>query len=266
MASSSSILTYKQFKEDKQQVEGFDPNDDYEQQISLVRNPRCKRGNVSHAAFPEMYPKAKVKEPEQLLLITRSKVDVSGRRHSVSVPLIPPPNGEKFEGGYHVEKNPITGGYRLEEPGKAKPENSWNKIFGSKQIQSKKRILKTISESNDSVSPAPSYSGSGRNLRSTELSRTNPKSGELSGTDLGTGDLPGKRFSRQKASRRHSSQVSNLTKDMEKISVDEETEWVKELGGEASDGGVEGNRRKMKAKKRTNKQGFIHFLDLAVAK
>ncbi len=34
----------------------------------------------------------------------------------MAVPLVPPPEGEKFEGGYHVEKNPITGGARLVPP------------------------------------------------------------------------------------------------------------------------------------------------------
>jgi hypothetical protein len=39
-----------------------------------------------------------------------------GRRHSVAVPLIPPPDGETFEGGYRIERNPITGGARLIPP------------------------------------------------------------------------------------------------------------------------------------------------------
>ena len=60
---------------------------------------------------------AKLKaEPDNLLLLTRTRTDSRGRRHSVAVPLIPPPDGEKFEGGYHVERNPITGGARLVAP------------------------------------------------------------------------------------------------------------------------------------------------------
>ena len=39
-----------------------------------------------------------------------------GRRHSVAVPLIPPPDGETFDGGYRIERNPITGGARLIPP------------------------------------------------------------------------------------------------------------------------------------------------------
>ena len=34
------------------------------------------------------------------------------------MPLIPPPDGEKFEGGYHIERNPITGGVKLVPPSK----------------------------------------------------------------------------------------------------------------------------------------------------
>merc|ERR1712079_58365 len=30
--------------------------------------------------------------------------------------LIPPQLGEIFAGGYHIERNPITGGHRLEQP------------------------------------------------------------------------------------------------------------------------------------------------------
>ena len=55
-------------------------------------------------------------EPENLLILTRTRTDRHGRRHSVAVPLIPPPDGEKFEGGYHVERNPITGGATLVPP------------------------------------------------------------------------------------------------------------------------------------------------------
>ena len=69
-------------------------------------------------AFPELHSKtkAKSKEPENLLILTRTRTDRHGRRHSVAVPLIPPPDGERFEGGYHVERNPITGGATLVPP------------------------------------------------------------------------------------------------------------------------------------------------------
>ena len=80
-------------------------------------------------AFPELHSrgkgKAKNKEPENLLILTRTRTDRHGRRHSVAVPLIPPPDGEKFEGGYHVERNPITGGATLVPPGSGK-NHRWN--------------------------------------------------------------------------------------------------------------------------------------------
>ena len=87
---------------------------------------------MANFAFPELHPKverewgkmyslitlqAKLKaESENLILLTQTKTDSHGRRHSVAIPLIPPPDGEKFEGGYHIERNPITGGARLVVP------------------------------------------------------------------------------------------------------------------------------------------------------
>ena len=68
-------------------------------------------------------------EPENLLLLTRTKIDSSGRRHCIRVPLIPPPDGEKFEGGYHIEKNPINGGSKLVGPVKSK--NPCHHTYGS---------------------------------------------------------------------------------------------------------------------------------------
>ena len=68
-------------------------------------------------AFPELHSsRSAKKEPENILILTRTKTDRHGRRHSVAVPLIPPPDGEKFEGGYHVERNPLTGGAKLVPP------------------------------------------------------------------------------------------------------------------------------------------------------
>ena len=55
-------------------------------------------------------------EPEHLLLVTRTRTDARGRRHSVAVPVLPPPDGEKFAGGYQIQRNPITGGARLLPP------------------------------------------------------------------------------------------------------------------------------------------------------
>lgn len=92
--------------------------EEYEQHITIVPNPRAKRrGSMMDYAFPELHPRGKGnKEPENLIILTRTRTDRHGRRHSVAVPLIPPPNGEKFEGGYHIERNPITGGAKLIPP------------------------------------------------------------------------------------------------------------------------------------------------------
>ena len=34
----------------------------------------------------------------------------------MAVPVLPPPDGEKFAGGYQIQRNPITGGARLLPP------------------------------------------------------------------------------------------------------------------------------------------------------
>ena len=94
----------------------------YDQHIAIVPNPRAKRrGSMADYAFPELHPRSKggsktPKEPENLLILTRTRTDRHGRRHSVAVPLVPPPDGERFEGGYYVERNPITGGAKLITP------------------------------------------------------------------------------------------------------------------------------------------------------
>merc|ERR1719209_2740010 len=89
---------------------------EFEQVISIMPNPRARRGSIASAAFPELHHQNRAKEPDTLLLLTRTHTDPRGRRHSVAVPLIPPPYGEKFEGGYHIERNPITGAARLVHP------------------------------------------------------------------------------------------------------------------------------------------------------
>ena len=61
-------------------------------------------------------------EPENLLLITRTRTELNGRRLTAALPVIPPPNGERFEGGYHIERNPINGALTIVEPGKSSKE------------------------------------------------------------------------------------------------------------------------------------------------
>ena len=57
-----------------------------------------------------------VNDNNTVLSLARTRTDQHGRRHSVAVPVIPPPDGVKFEGGYHIERNPITGAARLIPP------------------------------------------------------------------------------------------------------------------------------------------------------
>ena len=75
MGSSTTILTFSQLKEGKQEFRGFKiyyfihfisfhyfvcrvaPSDEYEQNISLVKNPRCRKRSSSHPAFPKVNSK-----------------------------------------------------------------------------------------------------------------------------------------------------------------------------------------------------------------
>ena len=94
------------------------------------------------------------------------------------MPVIPPPTGEIFDGGYHLERNPINGATTLVEPSKGSIHNTHNikniqnenaakpkatisdkKNFFPKSTGSvkKKKPMSTIGE-NDSSS-ASRYSG-----------------------------------------------------------------------------------------------------------
>ena len=94
------------------------------------------------------------------------------------MPVIPPPTGEIFDGGYHLERNPINGATTLVEPSKGSIHNIHN--IKSKQIENsakpkvkisdkknffpkstgsvkKKKPMSTIGESD--ISSASGYSG-----------------------------------------------------------------------------------------------------------
>merc|ERR1719195_2083470 len=133
--AGSGMMTYSQFKKsrlslkNKLQEEKEARKDEnfvqiveaqgcaYEQHISIIKNPSPGSGSLTHFAFPELHPNARLKaEHEYLLLVSRTRTDDQGRRHSVAVPVIPPPPGVKFEGGYHIEKNPINGAAVLVPP------------------------------------------------------------------------------------------------------------------------------------------------------
>merc|ERR1719400_1943310 len=112
MTGNGPLMTFTEF-EKTQETKGR-PDEKVEQHLSLVHN-KVRRGSFTSHAFPELHHKSKG-EPETVLLLTRTRTDARGRRHSVAVPLLPPPDGEKFAGGYQIQRNPITGGARLLPP------------------------------------------------------------------------------------------------------------------------------------------------------
>lgn len=134
---------------------------DIEQHITIVPNPRAKRrGSMADYAFPELHSNRgknrPAKEPENLLILTRTKTDRNGRRHSVAVPLIPPPDGEKFEGGYHVERNPITGGARLVPPPAPGVSGGRRHSYNNTKLVKDMERLKVSNNNNHSGSASPS--------------------------------------------------------------------------------------------------------------
>jgi len=64
-----------------------------EQSVTIIPNLRAvkkRRKSMADYAFPELHPEAQLQEPSKNLLIyTRTGVDSTGRRHSVSIPLLP---------------------------------------------------------------------------------------------------------------------------------------------------------------------------------
>ncbi|XP_023329797.1 uncharacterized protein LOC111702367 [Eurytemora carolleeae] len=218
-------------------------------------NPAARRGSMANFAFPELHSKAKLKnEPENLLVLTTTRIfdqalsyifiqrtDTRGRRHSVAVPLIPPPDGEKFEGGYHIERNPITGGARLVPP---PPE--------LKDIKRRLRRepVRSLSQEPD-LSTISEYQGTPVAL-SSRL-KTSSSSSRSSLSSHGSNPVP----SSSRSGRRHSIQVTPLTKELEKL----------KLADKASNGTKPGKKveRRASSRRRSSRQGFLHFLDLAIA-
>jgi len=133
-----------------------DKDCDVEQHITIIPNPRAKRrGSMADHAFPELHSsRSTKKEPENLLILTRTKTDRHGRRHSVAVPLIPPPDGEKFEGGYHVERNPVTGGAKLVPPQGDSKGGSSSKVKRTRSISERRGLVEGQSSHTPSKSKA----------------------------------------------------------------------------------------------------------------
>ena len=71
------------------------PVGNIEHSVTIIPNLRAKvnrRKSMADYAFPELHPEARLEEPSKNLLIyTQTGVDPNtGRRHSVSIPLLPP--------------------------------------------------------------------------------------------------------------------------------------------------------------------------------
>jgi len=226
---------------------------DIEQHITIIPNPRAKRrGSMADHAFPELHGSRagkKAREPENLLILTRTTTDRHGRRHSVAVPLIPPPDGEKFEGGYSVERNPITGGAKLVPPtgGKLGRTRSISERRGSKGQKATPTSSKTSKEQQPPLTVAAAAKGS------------NGKPGQKDANLL---SIPGKSA---RNSRRHSYQagVPGLAKEMDRLKVGSTT--GSSPAGSSRGASPRSSTKRRPSVRRSSRSGFLHFLDLAIA-
>jgi len=255
-------MTYSEYekgidsKEDKEKVE---------QHLTLVQNSKARRGSFTSHAFPELHHK-KV-EPDTLLLLTRTKTDSRGRRHSVAVPLLPPPDGEKFAGGYQIQRNPITGGARLLPP--AKPNKKRGGISPLKIIRhssSECNVQKTsplTSIGEKSMLKMNGNASSSKRINGPDGGSSSHGAGASSHASHPTG--PTGAIARGRQGRRHSVQVTTLSKDMEKLKL-AESGSSSSHGAEKMSESRKKELRKLSQKRRSSKQSFLHFLDLAIAK
>jgi len=231
-----------------------DKDCDVEQHITIIPNPRAKRrGSMADHAFPELHSsRSTKKEPENLLILTRTKTDRHGRRHSVAVPLIPPPDGEKFEGGYHVERNPVTGGAKLVPPqGDSKGGSS--KVKRTRSISERRGLV----EGQSSHTPSKSKASHHTEHQASSSHATNVKHPQKDLLSIPGGGASSKR--------RHSFQsgVPGLTKEMDRLKV---SHTAAEGGGHHSRGvSPRGSTRRRASAARRTSRGFLHFLDLAIA-
>jgi len=263
-----------------------DKDCDVEQHITIIPNPRAKRrGSMADHAFPELHSsRSTKKEPENLLILTRTKTDRHGRRHSVAVPLIPPPDGEKFEGGYHVERNPVTGGAKLVPPQGAQfvisknQKCAWlvSRTDSTVRRRGHNLSMPTIGETSigeiSANSPTIPINGNGNTRRPFRTRSCRLPSSSSSTTSrrvlmqprsrsLGL-EVPGGGAS---SKRRHSFQsgVPGLTKEMDRLKV---SHTAAEGGGHHSRGvSPRGSTRRRASAARRTSRGFLHFLDLAIA-
>lgn len=81
-------------------------DDEVEQQLTVIpRIGSLRRKSLIDYAFPELHQKSNgPKVSNSLLILTRTKTDSQGRRHSVAVPLLQTPEGSRNDSGYLVER------------------------------------------------------------------------------------------------------------------------------------------------------------------
>jgi len=85
----------------------FEQDDvEVEQQLTVIpRIGSLRRKSLIDYAFPELHQKSTSPGvSNSLLILTRTKTDSQGRRHSVAVPLLATPGGAKNDSGYLVER------------------------------------------------------------------------------------------------------------------------------------------------------------------
>jgi len=258
MAESSSgavggnTMTYSQFKKSRQSLkdkvqqeqdakkEGFVQHVEaqgceYEQHISIIKNPSPGSGSLTHFAFPELHPNARLKaEHEYLLLVSRTRTDEQGRRHSVAVPVIPPAPGVMFEGGYHIEKNPINGAAVLVPPKGMRTRKSKSVSF--KKKPEKKLSLSTVEEG--ATNGAAADARAEKNTTGQESPRVLSVEGELEKLQIAAGD--------------EDSSDPLKCDDAATVAMKKQRERARDL-------------KRSDSRKKMRKQGFLHFLNHSIA-
>lgn len=256
MAESSSgavggnTMSYSQFKKSRQSLKDKVQQEqdarkeefvqhveaqgcEYEQHISIIKNPSPGSGSLTHFAFPELHPNARLKaEHEYLLLVSRTRTDEQGRRHSVAVPVIPPPPGVMFEGGYHIQKNPINGAAVLVPPKGISKRKS--KSVSLKKKPEKKLSLSTVEEGETNGAGAEARAE--KNTTGQESPRVLSVEGELEKLQIASGEENG----------------SDQLKFDDPAALRKQRERARDF-------------KRSDSRKKMRKQGFLHFLNHSIA-
>jgi len=86
----------------------FKDGESVEQQLTIIpRLTNKRRGSIADHAFPELHQKGRNHgESSALLILTQTRTDGQGRRHSVAVPLLNPPNASPAQNlnGLQIER------------------------------------------------------------------------------------------------------------------------------------------------------------------